>query len=40
MMIKFVPLCCIDCDDTLIGCIRILSDGYLFGIISEILVLP
>lgn len=27
-------------DDTLIGCIRILSDGYLFGTISEILVLP
>lgn len=25
--------------DKLVGCIRILSDGYLFGTISEILVL-
>lgn len=26
-------------NDKLVGCIRILSDGYLFGTISEILVL-
>lgn len=25
-------------DDTLIGCVRILSDGYLFGTVPEILV--
>lgn len=27
-------------DKTLVGCIRILSDGYYFGTIPEILVLP
>lgn len=27
-------------NDTLIGCIRILSDGYFFGTITELLVLP
>lgn len=27
-------------DDKLVGCIRILSDGYYFGTITELLVLP
>ncbi|WP_226536815.1 GNAT family N-acetyltransferase [Fictibacillus halophilus] len=27
-------------NDRLVGCIRILTDGYFFGTISEILVLP
>lgn len=27
-------------NDTLVGCVRILSDGYFFGTISEILVIP
>jgi predicted GNAT family N-acyltransferase len=27
-------------NDSLIGCVRILTDGYFFGTISEILVLP
>ena len=26
--------------DTLVGCLRILSDGYFFGTITELLVLP
>ena len=26
--------------DRLVGCVRVLTDGYLFGTISEILVLP
>ena len=26
--------------DKLVGCVRVLSDGYFFGTISEILVLP
>ena len=26
--------------DKLVGCVRVLTDGYLFGAISEILVLP
>lgn len=26
--------------DTLVGCIRILTDGYFFGTITELLVLP
>jgi len=27
-------------DDKLIGCVRVLTDGYFFGTITEILVLP
>ena len=27
-------------DDVLVGCLRILSDGYYFGTITELLVLP
>lgn len=27
-------------DNTLVGCLRILSDGYFFGTITELLVLP
>lgn len=27
-------------DDVLIGCLRILTDGYFFGTITELLVLP
>ena len=27
-------------DETLVGCLRILSDGYFFGTITELLVLP
>lgn len=27
-------------DDMLVGCLRILSDGYYFGTITELLVLP
>ena len=27
-------------DEKLIGCLRILSDGYYFGTITELLVLP
>ena len=27
-------------DKTLVGCLRILSDGYFFGTITELLVLP
>lgn len=27
-------------DDILVGCLRILSDGYYFGTITELLVLP
>lgn len=27
-------------DNTLVGCLRILSDGYYFGTITELLVLP
>ena len=27
-------------DGTLVGCLRILSDGYFFGTITELLVLP
>ncbi|MFE1245287.1 GNAT family N-acetyltransferase [Fictibacillus sp. NPDC058756] len=27
-------------NDRLVGCVRILTDGYFFGTISEILVLP
>ena len=27
-------------DGTLVGCLRILSDGYYFGTITELLVLP
>jgi len=27
-------------DDKLVGCVRVLSDGYFFGTVSEILVLP
>lgn len=27
-------------DDTLVGCLRILTDGYFFGTITELLVLP
>lgn len=28
------------CGGELIGCVRVLSDGYFFGTVSEILVLP
>ena len=27
-------------DDLLVGCLRILTDGYFFGTITELLVLP
>jgi len=27
-------------NDTLVGCVRVLTDGYFFGTITEILVLP
>lgn len=27
-------------DNTLVGCLRILSDGYFFGTITELLILP
>ncbi len=27
-------------DNTLVGCLRILSDGYYFGTITELLILP
>lgn len=27
-------------EDTLVGCLRILTDGYFFGTITELLVLP
>jgi GNAT superfamily N-acetyltransferase len=27
-------------DDTLVGCARILTDGYFFGTVPEVLVLP
>jgi ribosomal protein S18 acetylase RimI-like enzyme len=27
-------------NDTLVGCVRVLTDGYFFGTVTEILVLP